>query len=52
MLGPYMAGKIANSNLQYEGSASWGRSFNNITPIGTYTDNYTALTPKPENLRV
>ncbi len=40
MVGPYMAGKIANTNMEFEGAATWGRSYNNITPIGTYTDNY------------
>lgn len=40
MLGPYMAGRIANSNLRFEGQARWGQSFNNISPTGAYTDNY------------
>jgi hypothetical protein len=40
MLGPYVAGKMKNSNLRYEAQASWGASFNNISPTGAYTDTY------------
>lgn len=40
MLGPYVAGEIGTSGLRFEGQARWGRSFNTISPIGTYTDGY------------
>jgi len=40
MIGPYVAGKIPNSALRYEAQASWGKSWNSISPIGTYTDKY------------
>lgn len=40
MVGPYVAGKIGTSGLAFEAQARWGRSFNSISPIGTYTDAY------------
>jgi hypothetical protein len=40
MIGPYIAGKMPNSTLRYEAQASWGKSRNSISPIGTYTDKY------------
>jgi hypothetical protein len=40
MLGPYIAGEVGTSGLRFEGQARWGRSFNTISPIGTYTDGY------------
>lgn len=40
MVGPYIAGKIKEQNLYYEARALWGQSSNDITPIGTYTDNF------------
>jgi len=40
MLGPYFAGAIGNTGLRFAGQARWGRSFNNVSPLGTYTDGY------------
>jgi len=41
MIGPYFAVKAKNTNLRFEGQAMWGKSFNSISPTGTYTDQYT-----------
>lgn len=40
MVGPYLAGRIRDQNVFYEARAAWGRSENNITPLGTYTDSF------------
>lgn len=40
LVGPYIAGKVKDQNLYYEARALWGRSSNDITPIGTYTDSF------------
>lgn len=40
MVGPYIAGKVKDQALYYEARALWGRSSNNISPIGTYTDSF------------
>ncbi|MCB1385972.1 MAG: DUF11 domain-containing protein [Nitratireductor sp.] len=40
MAGPYLAGRIAGTTLAYEARAAWGRSDNDITPFGTYTDHF------------
>ncbi|MCP4071880.1 MAG: hypothetical protein GY742_09110, partial [Hyphomicrobiales bacterium] len=40
MIGPYIAGRIPGQNLSYEARASWGRSSNDVSPIGTYTDGF------------
>ncbi len=40
MVGPYVAGKINNTNLSYEAQLRWGRSFNTISPTGTFTDSF------------
>lgn len=40
MVGPYIAGKVPNQNVYYEARASWGRSSNEVSPIGTYTDSF------------
>ncbi|MEP2944683.1 MAG: choice-of-anchor D domain-containing protein [Lentilitoribacter sp.] len=40
MVGPYVAGKVKDQNLYYEARALWGKSSNDVTPIGTYTDNF------------
>ncbi len=40
MIGPYIAGRVPNQNLYYEARASWGRSDNDVSPIGTYTDSF------------
>jgi len=40
MVGPYVAGRLPGHNLYYEARASWGRSSNEISPVGTYTDNF------------
>ncbi|MDF2370677.1 MAG: autotransporter outer membrane beta-barrel domain-containing protein [Rhizobiaceae bacterium] len=40
MVGPYLAGRMRDQNVFYEARAAWGRSENNITPLGTYTDSF------------
>ncbi|PCI03975.1 MAG: hypothetical protein COB78_06395 [Hyphomicrobiales bacterium] len=40
MIGPYIAGKIPGKRLTYEARIAWGRSDNDITPSGTYTDEF------------
>ncbi len=40
MIGPYVAGRVPGQNLYYEARAAWGRSDNNVSPIGTYTDGF------------
>jgi len=41
MAGPYFAAKLPDQNLFVEGAASWGRSNNWISPVGTFTDSFT-----------
>lgn len=41
MVGPYFAANLKGSKLRIEGQALWGRSLNSISPVGTYTDQYT-----------
>lgn len=40
MIGPYVAGKVIGQNVFYEARFAWGKSENNITPFGTYTDKF------------
>ncbi len=40
MIGPYIAGRITGTGLNYEARASWGQSSNNVSPLGTYTDAF------------
>ncbi|MFK7902108.1 MAG: Ig-like domain repeat protein [Nitratireductor sp.] len=40
MVGPYIAGKLSNQNLYYEARSLWGRSKNNVSPDGTYIDEF------------
>jgi len=40
MLGPYLVAKLPNQPLVFEASALWGRTHNQITPFGTYTDRF------------
>lgn len=40
MVGPYIAGKFEDQTLYYEASIRYGRSENNISPIGTFTDKF------------
>lgn len=40
MIGPYIAGRIDSSTIAYEVRVSWGKSNNNISPYGTYVDNF------------
>lgn len=40
MSGPYIAGRITGTQLRYEARASWGQSNNNVSPLGTYTDDF------------
>lgn len=40
MVGPYIAGKVPGHDINYEARASWGESYNNVSPFGTYTDRF------------
>jgi outer membrane autotransporter protein len=40
MAGPYLAGRIAETSIAYEARAAWGRSDNDVSPFGTYTDDF------------
>ncbi len=40
MVGPYMAAKLPGQNLFFDARAAWGRSDNNIKPLGTYEDDF------------
>lgn len=40
MLGPYLTKQITN-NIFFDGRINWGRSFNTVSPYGTFRDNYT-----------
>ena len=40
MIGPYIAGKVEGQNLNYEVRAAWGRSDNDISPNGAFTDSF------------
>ena len=40
MIGPYIAGQISDQNLFYEARVAYGKSNNDISPIGTYTDSF------------
>jgi hypothetical protein len=40
MIGPYLAGRIPGSSLSYEARAAWGRSDNNVSPLGSYSDEF------------
>ena len=40
MIGPYIAGQVGDQNLYYEARVGYGRSSNEISPIGTYTDSF------------
>ena len=42
MFGPYLVAKLPDHELYFEGRALFGRSYNNISPIGTYTDRFQA----------
>jgi|GEM_PF-1063801 len=39
MVGPYMVTKLTDS-LIFDGRAAWGRSNNDVSPFGTYTDEF------------
>jgi len=39
-IGPYIAGQLPGQNLFYEARASWGTSDNDVSPVGTFTDNF------------
>lgn len=39
-IGPYIAGQLPGQNLFYEARASWGTSDNDVSPDGTFTDNF------------
>lgn len=40
MIGPYLAGRINQTNLRYEAQASIGGSYNEVSPTGVFTDGY------------
>lgn len=40
MVGPYVSGKVEDQNLFYEARALWGRSTNEISPDGSYKDQF------------
>lgn len=40
LIGPYFAGKFPDQPLFFEARALWGKSQNEITPFGTYTDTF------------
>ena len=40
MIGPYVAGKMPGQEVIYEARVAYGTSDNDISPIGTYTDNF------------
>lgn len=40
MIGPYMAARLGGQNLFMEARAAWGRSQNDVSPLGTYTDEF------------
>ncbi|MEH6740603.1 MAG: autotransporter outer membrane beta-barrel domain-containing protein [Sulfitobacter sp.] len=40
MIGPYIAGRITGTGLNYEARAAWGRSDNSVSPLGTYSDEF------------
>ena len=39
MAGPYISARLTNK-LFFDARALWGRSSNDISPVGTYTDNF------------
>jgi len=41
MLGPYLTARLAE-NVFFDARAAWGRSYNNVSPFGTYTDEVDA----------
>lgn len=40
MVGPYIAAKLPNQPLFLEARIAWGQSYNDISPFGTYTDDF------------
>lgn len=40
MVGPYLAAKLPEHNLFFNARASWGKSNNDVSPIGTYKDEF------------
>lgn len=40
MVGPYIAAKLPNQPLFFEARIAWGQSYNEISPFGTYTDDF------------
>jgi len=41
LIGPYFAAKLASQPLYFEGSLLYGQSSNTVSPLGTFTDNFT-----------
>jgi outer membrane autotransporter protein len=41
MFGPYVVAKLPDHPIYFEGRALWGKTYNDISPIGTYTDRAT-----------
>jgi hypothetical protein len=40
MVGPYFAARLPDQSLTLDAFATWGRSDNNVSPSGTYTDKF------------
>ena len=40
MVGPYFAAKVPDQSLALDAFFTWGRSNNNVSPDGTYTDKF------------
>ncbi len=40
MVGPYIAGQLPGHSVFYEARAAWGQSNNEVSPDGTYTDDF------------
>lgn len=41
MVGPYMTARLA-PNLYFDARGAWGRSYNDVSPLGTYVDEFGA----------
>ncbi|RNF35021.1 Ig-like domain-containing protein [Paracoccus methylarcula] len=41
LVGSYVVGKLADHRLYYQGSILYGKTWNHVTPLGTFTDRFT-----------
>jgi len=41
LVGPYFVAKLQSQPLYFEGSLLYGQTANTVSPLGTYTDNFT-----------